>query len=144
MSFNLNLEEILKDLKDTTNQIDTTVNNISNSANRLVLEMNKNTDQIHADSKNHELMLKSTQEIMNIFTNFKLTSDNKVKNKSGDSMVAADKIKAATTAAGIDNKDNNQNDFEQYKAMVENRTNQIDREVDRLNALRDVVKEILN
>lgn len=151
MSFKLNLDQIINDLKNTTNQIDATVNNISNSANRLVLQMNKSSDQTHTDSKNQELMLKSAQEIMNIFSNFKLLTDNKEKNKTGDPLAAADTIKTApttTAAAGNDNrnghKDNNQNDFEQYKSTVENRANQIDREVDRLNALRDVVKEILN
>lgn len=151
MSFNIQLGDILNDLTNTTNQIDAKVNNISNSTNRLILEMNKNTELNNIDAKNNDLMLKSTQEIMNIFTNFKSVSDNEGQHRAGDPIASgqgATTVAAATAAANSDNKnghkDNNQNNFEQYKTMVEMRTNQIDREVERLNALRDIVKEISN
>lgn len=125
MSLKLNLKELLGELEETVVQIASNVNNMSNSTNRLLLEMSKSTtgDTIVLDAKKHDLLCNSTQQVLNIFSRFAPSE--------GD---AQQKPNIKT--------DHDNEKFEDFKAIIANRYARINGEVMRVNALNDIVANI--
>lgn len=134
MSTNFDLNSLISDLKETTQQIDSTVQNISGSTNRLILEINKSqatSAKCQLGPKKHELLIKTTQEIVNIFATFK-PNENRDANGSG---LGNERGGGHGEAEGT---------FEEFRNVVEHRSEQIDKEVVKLNALQDIIQEIVN
>lgn len=134
MSSKLDLNSLISDLKETTQQIDSTVQNISGSANRLILEINKSqatSAKCQLGAKKHELLIKSTQEIANIFTSFK---PNENRDMNG-ALLEDERGGGHGEADGT---------FEEFRNVIEHRSEQIEKEVVKLNALQDIIQEIVN
>lgn len=104
---------LLNELEETTNKIETSVNKLGASSNRLVIEVNKSEANRQIRPEKHGLILQTTQEIMNICSNFKTAH-------------------VAT----------NKKTFSDFQCVVEKQTAQIDNEVDRMNAVHDIIEEI--
>lgn len=135
MSSKLDLKSLISDLKETTQQIDSTVQNISGSTNRLILEINKSqatSAKCQLGSKKHELLIKSTQEIANIFTSFK---PNENRDANGTALGNEGGGGGHAEADGT---------FEEFRNVIEHRSEQIEKEVVKLNALQDIIQEIVS
>lgn len=128
MSFNLNIGSLLDDLKETNNRIELSVNNITNSKNRLLVELSKSTtgDAKILDAKKHELLCQASQQMLHTLANFVPTEDNdQQKNAADDKLAGSEK-----------------ENFEKFSATVENRCGQINAEAVRLSALNDIIANI--
>lgn len=108
----IDVNGLLNELEETTDKIGASANNLSASSNRLVIEMNKSEVNRQIRPEKHELLLQTTQEILNICSNFKATAA-----------------------------DASEKTFSDFQSIVEKQTVQIDNEIDRINAVHDIIEE---
>lgn len=139
MSVKSKLDQLIAEFKENVDQLEATTQNLANSKSRTAMEFKKNLaiiDKFNLPPEKFQMVFDTTQEIMNICSNF--TPPQQLDQTTGEarsSEIANMKIKATD---GIDTEDN----FEQFKATVDERITQLDRECCKLDTLKEFLQQI--
>lgn len=143
------IDKIFDEFKKSVNQINSSVQNISNTTNRLTLEIKKGQEisaKHQVPLRKHELVLNSAKHMINICADFEMSRQNDVLN--GTDLSAGNSVNGETQAMqkiwGNQSQNGDETNFEEFKSMVELRTDQLEKEVCKLNSLQDIIKEIKN
>lgn len=137
MSVESKLDQLIAEFKEIVDQVDATTQNLASSKSRTAMEFKKNLaiiEKFNLPPEKFQIVFDTTQEIMNICSNF--TPPQHLDESTAEpTKMGAMKTKAVD---GADTEDN----FEQFNTEMTERTAQLEKECCKLDTLKEFLHQI--
>lgn len=143
------LNELIAEFKDNISKIDASTQNISNATNRLTIEIQNGQaiiEKYNLEPKKYELILNCTQQMMSICSNF--VPPTHLNQSIADINTSTIQSTRDANESGIRLNENDihlegtEGNFEEFKACVESHNDQMEKEIRKLNSLKDILNQM--
>lgn len=128
MSVKSQLDDIMQRLADNANKLDESTKNIANATTRVTYQLAKNQsfhEKYNVPLEKYEQIIDFTQSVVNICSNYVETNHTSGEKNDENSNTGGDAVQ-----------------FEQFKTSIANQLDKNEKEIVKLQSLRDVINQV--